>query len=171
MGDLVVRLAEPADADGIARVHVETWQVAYRGQIPDDYLDGLSVEKRQDVWGMWLRVEGRDETNWVAERDGEIVGFAGAGASRDDDADGPTGEIFAVYVRADQWDTGAGAALMNEAVAFLRERFDAATLWVLDSNERARRFYDKGGWAPDGAEKDDDRGSFVLHEVRYRIDF
>jgi GNAT superfamily N-acetyltransferase len=171
MGELIVHVAGPEDADGIARVHVESWQVAYRGQIPDDYLDGLSVERREQVWRTWLRVEGRDETNWVAERDGEIVGFAGAGRSRDDDADERTGELFAVYVQADHWDTGAGAALMDAVVAFLRERFAAATLWVLDTNERARRFYEKGGWHADGARKDDDRGSFVLHEVRYRIDF
>jgi hypothetical protein len=43
-----------------------------------------------------------------------------------------------------------------------------ATLWVLGSNEGARRFYDALGWAPDGATKDDDREGFTLHEVRYR---
>ncbi|MGH2759413.1 MAG: GNAT family N-acetyltransferase [Actinomycetota bacterium] len=171
MGDLVVRVAVPEDADDIAIVHIESWQVGYRGLIPDDYLDSLSIDKRQHVWRQWLRVEGRDETNWVAERDGRVIGFAGAGASRDDDALSGTGEVFAIYVHGDHWGSGAGAGLMNAATGYLRERFVRGTLWVLDTNERARRFYERGGWAPDGATKDDDRGSFVLHEVRYRIDF
>ncbi len=171
MGELIVRAAVPGDADDIARVHVGSWQVAYRGQVPDEYLDAMSVDRFKAIWRDLLRRDVRDETNWVAECDGEIVGFAGAGASRDDDAETRTGEVFAVYVLANHWDTGAGAALMNEATAFLQDRFDRATLWVLDTNERARRFYEKGGWGPDGAKKDDDRGSFVLHEMRYRIDF
>lgn len=170
MDDLVVRVATSKDAAGIARVHILSWQVGYRDQIPDDYLDSLDIGQRERVWQKWLGVEGRDETNWVAERDGRIIGFAGAGKSRDDDASGRTGEVFAIYVLGDHWDTGAGAALMNVATDFLRERFDTATLWVLDTNERARRFYERGGWTLDGAAKEDDRGSFVLHEVRYRIE-
>ncbi len=42
-----------------------------------------------------------------------------------------------------------------------------ATLWVLEANQRARRFYEARGWTPDGTSKIDDRGSFQLHEVRY----
>jgi GNAT superfamily N-acetyltransferase len=102
--------------------------------------------------------------------DDEMIGFAGAGASRDDDAGERTGEIFAIYVMTEHWGGGAGPALMREAVEFLRKRFYDATLWVLDTNARASRFYEKCGWRPDGTTKDDDRGSFVLHEVRYRID-
>jgi len=167
---ILVRSATADDADEIARVHIESWQGAYRGQIPDEYLDSLSIDKRKLVWRRSLRLEGRDETNWVVERDGTIVGFAGAGRTRDDDAEEGTGEIFAVYVVAPHWDTGAGRALIVEAMGWLRERFTRATLWVLDTNDRARRFYEKAGWAPDGATKDDDRESFVLREVRYRID-
>lgn len=171
MAEAVVRPAQLEDADEIARVHVDTWKVAYRGQIPDDYLDALSVERRKRVWRELLRARDRDETNWVAERDGCVVGFSGAGPTRDEDADAQTGEVFAIYVTAEHWGTGAGPLLMVATTDWLRARFDAATLWVLDSNERARRFYERCGWRADGATKDDDRGSFVLHEVRYRIDF
>jgi hypothetical protein len=60
---------------------------------------------------------------------------------------------------------------MAEAVAWLGARYGDATLWVLDENVRARSFYERGGWRLDGATKDDDRGSFVLKEVRYRTAF
>lgn len=168
---LVVREAIPDDAEAIARVHVGTWQSAYRGQIPDEYLDGLSVRERGEVWRRILATSGRDEVNWVAERDGAIVGFAGAGTSRDSDGRERTGELFAIYVLADHWGAGVGGALMEKAIGWLRAGYRSATLWVLATNERAQRFYRRWGWTADGATKEDDRGSFVLHEVRYRIDF
>ncbi|MBV9093965.1 MAG: hypothetical protein JO132_08830 [Streptosporangiaceae bacterium] len=46
--------------------------------------------------------------------------------------------------------------------------FEQAILWVLDSNVRARRFYEAGGWSTDGAVKDDDSRGFRMTEVRYR---
>jgi hypothetical protein len=59
---------------------------------------------------------------------------------------------------------------MQACLASLYEAgFAEATLWVLDKNVRARRFYERGGWRPDGTSKDDAREGFTLHEVRYRI--
>jgi hypothetical protein len=46
--------------------------------------------------------------------------------------------------------------------------FTAATLWVLESNARARRFYEACGWSADGTAKVDDSRGFPLSEVRYR---
>jgi hypothetical protein len=47
-------------------------------------------------------------------------------------------------------------------------RFAEAVLWVLGTNERARRFYEAAGWEPDGNTKVEDRASGTLHEVRYQ---
>lgn len=168
-----IRRATVDDAEGVARVHVGTWRTAYRGIVPDDYLNGLSVEQRQMGWE---RAIGEGDPDWpemdiwVAEHDGRIVGFCGFGPSRDGDAAADTGEVYAIYVDAPRWDTGTGAALMRQALVALAGRFREATLWVLDENARARRFYERLGWFFDGTTKDDDRGSFVLHEVRYRIE-
>lgn len=170
MTEIVVREAEIGDAPAIGYVHVRSWQEAYRGQVPDTYLDRLSIGQRIDVWRDMLAT-GSDETNWVVMLHGEVVGFAGAGPSRDADADLRTGELFAIYLLAGHWGAGAGSALLDRAVGWLRERFDEATLWVLATNARATHFYEMHGWRRDGATKDDDRGSFVLHEVRYRIVF
>ena len=45
MDDLRIREANVSDAEGIAKVHVYTWQNAYLGLIPDSFLQGLSVEQ------------------------------------------------------------------------------------------------------------------------------
>ena len=62
-----------------------------------------------------------------------------------------------------------GKALMDSALDVLRQAgFSEATLWVLATNERARRFYEVGGRAPDGAAKQDDSRGFPITELRYR---
>ena len=109
---------------------------------------------------------------FVAEDDGgDIVGFTHIAPSRDDDAPPGTAEVTSIYVRPDAWGSGAGRALLEAACASLRSGgFGSATLWVLDSNERARRFYEAMGWRADGRGKVDRRGGeFELNEVRYAV--
>jgi ribosomal protein S18 acetylase RimI-like enzyme len=168
--DVRIREATPADAEAIARVHVETWQVAYRGIVADEILDGLSVVRRAQGWREWWSSgEVAKQALFVAEADGPVIGFANAGSSRDADASDDTGEIRAIYVLADYWDIGAGRALMDRGLEALAKRYRRATLWVLERNERGRRFYDRGGWQADGASQAlESLGGLI--EVRYRID-
>jgi GNAT superfamily N-acetyltransferase len=80
-----------------------------------------------------------------------------------------TGEVSAIYADPDAWSTGAGRALMTSAVAELaRLGYADATLWVLDTNDRARRFYALAGWKEDGTSKTDGSRGFDIAEVRYR---
>ncbi len=165
-----VRPATPADVPAIAEVHVATWRVAYRGQVPDAYLDGLSVDRRISAWTDIVSATSWPATGvFVAEDDsGNVVGFAHISASRDDDAGPEVGEVTSIYVAPDAWRRGAGRALLDAATASLRTAgFTKATLWVLDTNQPARGFYARIGWEPDGAVKVDDRGAFALREVRY----
>lgn len=83
--------------------------------------------------------------------------------------DPDVGELFAIYLQPDVVERGIGRALMAKAEQFLLdESYLEATLWVLDTNERARRFYDSLGWQPDGATQDEPGFGYTLHEVRYR---
>jgi GNAT superfamily N-acetyltransferase len=114
--------------------------------------------------------ESSGQHTWVAEEHGRIVGFAIAGPSRDADASPDTGEVGAIYLRRDGAGRGVGRALFAHTVAELwRDGFRQATLWVLDTNLRARRFYEAAGWAPDGAIKLEERPGFVMRELRYRV--
>lgn len=140
-----IRPATPDDAPAIAAVHVASWQGAYRGAFPDEVLDGLSVERRTAGWQQHLSDDG--QFTFVAEDDGRVTGFAHGNAAREDNPDGTTGEVFAIYAAPEAWGTGAGRALMAAAVEWLRNAgFREAVLWVLDSNARARRFYELAGW-------------------------
>jgi GNAT superfamily N-acetyltransferase len=168
MSDFSLREAEHADARAIADMHVRAWQSAYRDLMPDEFLGSLSVDRGEQGWQRYLAHD--EPRTWVAERDGAIVGFSSAGATRDGDVDANVvGELWAINLVEEVWGCGLGATLFATAVDHLRARgYSEATLWVLDGNARARRFYEKHGWHFDGAEKDDDRRTFVLHELRYR---
>jgi GNAT superfamily N-acetyltransferase len=167
---VTVRAAEPGDAESIAVVHVRTWQDAYRGLMPQDYLDNQSVERRREVWERILAEADWPRTGaFVAENSDGVVGFAHVGPARDEDAGGDVGEVNSIYVLARAWGTGAGRALMTAAVSTLRDaRFREATLWVLDTNTRARRFYEAAGWVVDGTERAEELRGFPVREVRYR---
>lgn len=83
--------------------------------------------------------------------------------------DPDVGELFAIYLQPDVVERGVGKALMAKAEQFLHdEPYIEATLWVLDTNERARRFYESLGWQPDGATQDEPGLGYTMHEVRYR---
>jgi ribosomal protein S18 acetylase RimI-like enzyme len=167
-----IRSAELRDAAAIARIHIRTWQVAYRGQLPDAFLNALDseVEERTARWQRFIADAGARRWNQlVAEDDDQVVGFVTFGTSQESPDDTHVGEVYAIYVDPSSWDRGHGRALFSAAVRGLTEAgFTAATLWVLETNARARRFYEIAGWVADGATKIDDRGEIELREVRYR---
>lgn len=154
-------------------MHVGTWDGAYRGLLPDDYLDAMDVTR----WtGGWQRILSGERppgaaTSVALAEDGGVVGFVDVVPSRDDGAASDTGEVTSIYVLPAAWGTGVGRALMAAAVDCLREHgFRSVTLWVLRDNERARLFYERAGWSPDGASKDDVVAGATVTEVRYRRD-
>ena len=165
-----VRKAKIEDAFAIASVHVRSWQVAYRGHMSDEFLDGLDVEKRTVMWRELTQNPAK--IILVAEDDeSHIGGFSALGPSRDADASPNTAEVSAIYVHPEKWGKGIGRALLSASLDQLREReFDQITLWVLEANQRARSFYESFGFIQDGAIKDDDHWkSFAVREVRYRL--
>ena len=145
------------------RIRVRGWQVAYRHVLPAHELDAMPVD-----WSRWERRLADPPAGWstfVAEDDARVVGFASVGPSRDERG---VGELYAIYVDPDAWSTGAGRALILRAEEQLASEYEEATLWVLEDNPRARRFYEVAGWRADGARKVEDRWGVAAAEVRYR---
>ena len=152
---LLVRRAEPQDAPAVAQVHVASWREAYRGLLPQEYLDSLSAETRTTTWAKaFSQLSDQTSTTLVGELDGQIVGFASVGASCDDDPDMATAELWGLYLDPAHWGAGHGHTLHTEALDVARASGAAAAiLWVLTNNQRARHFYERHGWATDGAKK------------------
>jgi len=154
----VVRLGTADDAEGVARVQVETWQAAYAHALPAEQLQALSMEAAVERHRRW-------PPTFVAEVGGRIVGFVSVGKSRDPDTDG---ELFAIYVHPEHWGAGIGRELIEAGEDELRRLGHRdAVLWVLDDNPRARRFYEIAGWAVDGTSREIEIFGFDIPEVRY----
>jgi GNAT superfamily N-acetyltransferase len=142
-----VRPAVPADADGIAEVHIRTWQETYAHLLPAAYLDGLDVATRAHDWRRTLTDGSVGTPPFVALDGDRIVGFALAGPARDEDPPRDF-QLYAINVVASAHGTGAGQALFDAAVGD-----SPAYLWAADDNPRAEAFYRRNGFARDGGTK------------------
>lgn len=159
-----IRRATAEDAAGIARAQERGWQAAYRHVFPAEELDrGGFIEVER--WSERLVRPPAGWSTFVAVRDGQVAGFTSVGPSRDEEG---IGELYAIYVDPDAWSTGTGRALIEHAEAQLAAEYTVATLWVLEDNPRARQFYERAGWAVDGARKAESRWGVRAPEVRYR---
>lgn len=177
---VVIRSASAADAAQVAGVQRESWRAAYDGIIAREIIDEVMMpDEGARVRQTFLTRPWQRMIAAVDERAG-VVGYASFGPEVDvlgapwphpptkGGEAGQVGELYALYVHPDWWSTGTGRALMDRVLARTRRAaYPEIVLWVLEGNARARRFYQRAGFAPDGA-------SNVLHrlgtvnEVRYR---
>ena len=142
MSSYFVRPAVARDAKAIAEVHVATWQAAYGGIMPADYLKTMTLEKRLAYWRE--AIEFSDPQILVATESDKVIGFVGFDRSRDVGTRSTVGEIWALYVMSAHWRQGAGLALWDGARDGLKEEgCTQVTSWVLLKNEPALRFFEQ----------------------------
>jgi ribosomal protein S18 acetylase RimI-like enzyme len=140
-----VRPAIPADARGIALVHVQAWREAYAHLIPAEALARISVDQRERRWAELISAATPDV--WVGTDGESTVGWATSSCGHA--ADSPRDlELEGIYVLASHHGSGLGQRLLDAAIGE-----GTAFLWVADDNPRARGFYVRNGFSPDGATK------------------
>jgi GNAT superfamily N-acetyltransferase len=158
-----IRLTTAADLPAIGRVRRETWFAAYSEILDQDIIDRVTATgganaDRPAHLRSYVAVAPAQDSMPV------VVGYAACGPERAVDSAHPassltsagrageTGELYAIYVAPDWWSTGAGRALLSTVLAALRSAgYRRVTLWTLTDNARARRFYEKAAFVPDGA--------------------
>lgn len=161
-----IRTARWADAPEIARVRVDSWRTTYRGMLPDEYLDGLSVEYHTRNWQGLLRDEQGQEFTYVAETEGgEVVGFVTGGVERTNHPE-YAGELYAIYLLEGYQGQGLGRRLAGTlGRQMLAKGMPSMLVWVLSTNP-ARGFYEALGGQFLG-EKAVLVGSGIYQEVSY----
>lgn len=151
----------------MARVHVRSWQVAYRILLPDDYLNRLRPEDRASTYDFATADPLKPRTIVAAEKE-QILGFATTAPSRQPDLP-KHGELCALYVDPEWWGRGIGAALVSAArTSLIALGSRSAFLWVLEGNARADRFYRIDQWLPDGVRRTDRMWGIQVNEIRYQ---
>ena len=167
---IVIRPATAADTDRLGAIHVLAWQAAYRGVMPDAYLDALEPAQRAAMWRQFVDrpPAGRHlDVVTTGPPDDDLAGFACYGPAGDTAPD--TGELYAVNLDPARWGRGLGTALVGHVADRLRDDgFTDAVLWVVPANTRARAVYERLGWCADGGAQTDSVLDATVEEIRYR---
>jgi len=161
-----IREATVEDAPAIARVHSESWRTTYRGTVPDDYIGKFARDERERVWRKILDDSARRRFVCVAEADdGSVVGFVSGGAARGE-ANGFSGELYAIYLLDAHQRCGIGRRLTAAlARRLLRSGYDSMLIWVLAANKACDFYAALGGVKV--AEKPADITGAELTEIAY----
>ena len=159
---MIIRSLRPGDSRAeLSGVYEASWRWAYRGIVPQPYLDALPAGH----WAGFFDLPGVHTL--IAEHNGSFAGTASFGASRFPEYEG-MGEIVSLYLREPYAGRGLGRALLEAAAAALAALgFEDIFLWVLEENARARRFYERAGFAAAGEAIECDIGGKTLRELRY----
>ncbi|MFI5285890.1 MAG: GNAT family N-acetyltransferase [Candidatus Dormibacteria bacterium] len=170
--DIAIRDATPSDAEAIAALHLASWLAAYRGIVPDECLNTVTIQSRVTRWRRALSAAESPLIETVVAVDrATILGVCSSGLRRQP-ASSDVGEVYALHVRPDCRRHGFGKLLLDGAVRRLATRgLTGAVLWVLRENASARRFYEAQGWSFTGEERTDDREGYDIPEARYAITF
>lgn len=148
-------------------MHVRTWQQAYAGIVPEDFLASMAVAKSTAEWSAAI-ARGTPQM-LVARVDTGIVGWIAFGPCRDAGAPADAAEVWAFYVLPSHWSSGVGRRLWADACERLCQQvFRTVSLWLLAENARAIRFYRAAGLSADPASmKSFELGGKMLQEIRY----
>ncbi|MDP9397511.1 MAG: GNAT family N-acetyltransferase [Actinomycetota bacterium] len=175
MEELTVRPAAPDDAGDILGVSARAWRAGYAGLVPQAYLNAIDEHDEQRLSRLRVRLgDPAAGSTLLAVRRRVVLGFLSYGRERVDPrvpapvfAAPGRAEVYALYVLPECWGTGLGSRLLADTLAALRAGgAGQVCLWVLRDNARARRCYERHGFALTGEEQQIDLGG-PLPEVRY----
>lgn len=161
-----IRTMQPGDIDHVSRIYALSWKAAFRGIVPQTYLDALPENR-------WSPILAKSPfASLVLLEEGQYVGTSSFGSARDESMPG-WGEIVSIYLLPEYYGQGYGKKLLNAVISALAQKgYEDVYLWVLADNMRARSFYEKNHFQHNGDTKFTDIGGAQLPEMRYerRID-
>lgn len=157
---ITLRSATRADLPATAEVFRAAWRANYRGIVPDQILDALTVDNAADQLATAMRISSAQTT--VAVDEHRVIGFVNYRTDHDDDPG--TGYLASLYVHPSAAGKGVGAQLLLHAITAMSSQ--DITLWVFEANARARLLYERAGFRPDGTTRTDPR--WQTPQLRYR---
>jgi len=162
-----IRYAHNSDAKVLGEIHARSWKVAYKNIVPDSILDNISADNRQKFFEKALLEKFEEDA--LIYVDNKAVGLMAIGKCRDKDQDITCGEIWGIYLLPEYWNKGIGTYFINWGLNELKSRnYRKVTLWVLEENLNARKFYENIGFRHDGTVQEIVIGK-KLYEYRYEI--
>lgn len=158
-------LQKTDDILAISNIYEQSWKHAYRGIIPDAYLDSIP----HGQWANGLNVSGR--YSLLLFDNGKLLGTSSFCKARMEDMDG-FGEIVSIYLLPEAMHKGYGKKLLQAVINELKEMgYQKIYLWVLEENINAHRFYERFGFTLSGRIHTDTFADKELKEVQYILKF
>jgi GNAT superfamily N-acetyltransferase len=164
---ITIHIAVHADAPDMAEIHMRSWEAAYKDIIPAEY----NREKNAGRPALWERVlKGVNTTQYIIKKDGKTAGMLGIGPSQDEDAGDDVYELMGLYLLPEYFRQGIGTHTIEFAFTKARSlNKRIMTVWLLEDNTNAKRFYEKCGFIADGTKREQNFGK-ILNSIRMRRD-
>lgn len=164
--DVLIRRATADDAPEIANVHLNSWREAYRGLLPQGYLDELPLTFKERM-NTWKRISTQEnKALYVAEASSGIVGFAGFRHGQEPSLK-EFGELGAIYLLQKYKGRGVGDGLLRMGMQqLINWNYSKAYCWVLKGNPTIK-FYERTGASFNGMQKTDEIGGLQVQELVY----
>ena len=163
--EINIRKALINDAYDIAICHILSWQSAYKGIVPDEYLKNMLLDKEKLVERYRNNIENQKDCEYYCVNYlKKVIGWITI--NKNDETN--IGEIWAIYLQEDYWGKGYGKIMLNFAINCLKKLGSSDIfLWVFEENYRARYFYEKNNFEFNGVEREVDRYGKPLIQLKY----
>jgi GNAT superfamily N-acetyltransferase len=152
----IIRRAETGDIATLGALHSAVWAELYSDVLPPATLGSLDAGTMSELWGRFI-TRGDAYVQFVAEVDGEVVGFAGVGPGREPGYELGR-ELYFIYVAPEHRRAAIGKALLKQA--------DADYLWIAENNRATQAFYRKQKYFPDSVRRVGSLFGADLPEIR-----
>ena len=139
----LIRRAQAGDTTSLGVLHSAVWAELYSDVLPAETLASLDPQTMTELWGRFI-TRGDAYVQFVAEIDGEIVGFAGVGPGREPGYELGR-ELYFLVVAPQHRRSGIGKALLKQA--------DVDYLWIAETNRATQAFYRKQKFYPDSVRR------------------
>lgn len=162
-----LRIATIDDVQTISLIHALSWKEAYKNTFSQEFLNSI----QNDRWVPFFteHIQNQRFETALLFKDGKATACITYGKSRDESRE-DFAEIISLYVLPECWSQKQGYELMQFSIQRLKEQgFYQIYLWVLKENKRAIQFYEKIGFANDGATTEVTMDNKILTDIRYRI--
>ncbi|MCP3032497.1 GNAT family N-acetyltransferase [Halobacillus sp. A1] len=137
-----IRKATVTDAEGVAKVQVDSWHSTYKDIVPDEYLRKMTYESRGKKWKDLISMQ----PVYIAEDNkGKIIGFSNGGPERTGKYPEFEGELYAIYILKDHQRKGLGKQLLEPIIQELEDLGIYSMLVLVLEDNHSRFFYEKVG--------------------------